>query len=179
MSGRRGGDGDRFCTTWRRDSAFRAVPRGSAITAVCTMDACGAAAGAGALSGSAALWTTVTLCAVSLLADTATNTQTRMAVVAEATNIRRCQASMKSPPDAQSPYDIHTSMSKITMPACSATCGAPSTVPAGKAPERNKDRAVGRQYSGRQKRSDEGPVPVWGESLRGGRRKEEDRRTMG
>src|SRR5690242_16340673 len=113
MSGRRGGDGDRFCTTWRRDSAFRTVPRGSATTAVCTMDACGDGVGAGVLSGSVALWTTVTFCAVSLLAENATNTQTRMAVVAVATKIRRCQASMKSPPDAQSPYDTHTSMSKI------------------------------------------------------------------
>jgi hypothetical protein len=80
-------------------------------------------AGADVISGSTAVWTRIGLCAVSLLAETATNTQTIIAAVAEAARILgRCRARMKSPPDERSPYDIHTGVSKTPQHGLAMSC---------------------------------------------------------
>ena len=101
----RGGCGaGKFCTT--RRWVLPADRRGSVVAAVGTMDPSGA--GTAELSGSTALWTSAAdsllaettrggLCGDSLLAETATNTPTTIAAVAEATKIAgRCRASMGS-----------------------------------------------------------------------------------
>jgi hypothetical protein len=126
MSGARGGEAGKFCTTRRWESALREDTRGSATDAVGTMDACVAVVVvAVVLSGSTALWTCIGLWAVSLLAETATNAPATMAAVANATRtFPRCRASIEIPPDAQLSYDIHTGVSKIPAATCAETLRA-------------------------------------------------------